>query len=1518
MPLLIMPTHAHTILDDTYRGVVERQVEYGHERGVPWGVSESGYNKTDAQLNYQYRAFGVPGLGFKRGLFNDLVIAPYATVMALMVDAAAATENLRTLARQGLLDRYGFFEAVDYTAARLPRGKTSVTVRSYMSHHQGMSFLSLAYVLLDRPMQRRFETDPAFKATHLLLEERVPRTPAIYPHPAEVTAAGEPVLDDASHFRVFTTPNTAAPEVHLLSNGRYHVAITNSGGGYSRWRDIAVTRWHEDATRDCWGSFVYLRDLTGGGFWSVTHQPTLKPTARYEAIYSQGRAEFRRRDSDIETHVEISVSPEDDIELRRISITNRGRVERAIELTSFAEVVLTQAAADAAHPAFSNLFVQTELVPSRQAILCTRRPRSPNEHPPWMLHLMTVQGTTLGTTSYETARADFIGRGRTPADPAALHREVLGNSEGAVLDPVVAIRNAVVVAPNETVRFHIVTGVAETRDGAVALIEKYADRHSAERVFDLSWTHSQVVLRHLDISEGDTQLYERLGSNVLYANPALRAARSVIARNRSGQSALWAYGISGDLPIVLVRIAARDNIALVRQMVKAHGYWRLKGLTADLVIWNEDVSGYRQVLQEEIMAAIGTSAETNLMDRPGGIFVRRSDQLSEEDRVLMQTVARIIISDSDGALAEQVNRRAFVEMPPQLFAGKGGDRASHSSLPSPASSVAPATSNGSTRRLELTAWNGLGGFTPDGREYVITTSRQARTPAPWVNVLANPWFGTVVSESGGAYTWCENAHSYRLTPWHNDPVADPSGEAFYLRDEDDGRFWSPTPLPAGGALPYTTRHGFGYTAFEYSDGGLTSELRTFVAIDAPLKFVILKLRNHSGRSRRLSLTAFFELVLGAHRAVNLPHIVTELDPASGGILARNAYNSEFAARVAFLDCSEPARSVCGDRLEFLGRNGNAAAPAALNRVRLSGRVGAGLDPCLAMQIPFELADAQEREIVFTFGSGRDVADARTLLHRFRGTGAARTTLAAVVSYWNLTLGAVKVRTPDPAVDFLTNGWLLYQVLTSRMWGRSGFYQSGGAFGFRDQLQDSMALVHTEPALLREQILRSAARQFLEGDVQHWWHPPLGRGVRTRISDDYLWLPNAVCRYVAALGDTGVLGEKVEFIEGRTVKPEEDSYYDLPIRSEESATIYEHCVRSIKHGLRFGSHGLPLMGSGDWNDGMNLVGDHGQGESVWLAFFLYDVLVRFAALARLRKDEPFAELCVAEAAKLQLNIEEHGWDGEWYLRAFFDSGEPLGSATNPECQIDSLPQSWSVLSRAGEPGRARQALEAVNRRLVRRDLGLIQLFTPPFDTSDMKPGYVKGYLPGVRENGGQYTHAAVWAVMAFAAVGDAERAWELFHLINPIRHGNSEAAIARYKVEPYVIAADVYTNPQHAGRGGWTWYTGSAGWMYRLVVESLLGLHLEIDHLRLAPVIPRDWPAFDIDYRYRKTVYHIHVRNLGSGKAARTVVTRIVCDGVEQPQHTIPLHNDGEAHHAEVELGDGSLAMDDELSLVTLP
>ncbi len=1479
MPLLVMPTYENTLLDQTYRSAVKRQIKYGNQRGTPWGCSESGYNMYDVHLNYQYKAFGVPGMGLKRGISEDLVIAPYASMLALMVAPREACQNLQRLVEEKMAGKFGFYEAMDFTASRLNRGQSVALVQSYMAHHQGMSFLSLAYHILERPMQKRFESDPVFQATLLLLQERIPKTTSFYSSAA--LSSDFHVVSEVPEMpvRVINTPDTLIPEVHLLSNGRYHVMITNSGGGYSYWNNIAVTRWREDTTCDNWGTFCYIRDLESGEFWSTAYQPTLKQPEKYEAIFSKGRAEFRRSDNELDTHLEIVVSPEDDIELRRVHITNRSRNRRTIDVTSYAEVVIAAAAADAIHPAFSNLFVQTEIIDPRQVILCTRRPRSMDEKVPWMFHLMTMHGAEIKEISYETDRMKFIGRGNTVIAPMAMKDSgSLSGSQGSVLDPIVAIRYKIILDPEESAKIDMVSGISETREDALILVDKYQDRRLANRVFELAWTYSQIILTQINASEADAQLYGRIASSVIYANPSLRADPGVLIQNRRGQSGLWAYSISGDLPIVLLKIEDPANIMLVRQLVQAHAYWRLKGLAVDLVIWNEDHAGYRQLLHDQILGLIAAAIETNIMDRPGGIFLRAADQISNEDRILIQTVARAIITDRLGTLAEQINRRSLIEVQAAQFKPKRSYRpVSKNEVPLP--------------RPDLLFFNGIGGFTPDGCEYVITTSKEQVTPAPWANVLANPHFGTVISESGNAYTWSENAHEIRLTPWNNDPVSDPGGEALYIRDEESGHFWSPTPLPCGGTTIYVIRHGFGYSVFEHTEDGIRSELWVYVAIDDPVKFSVLKLKNESDRTRQLSVTGYTEWVLGDMRPKTTLHVNTLIDPGSGALFAQNRYNADFGDRTAFFQTDESVRSLTCDRTEFIGRNGTLRDPAAMHQSRLSGKVGPGLDPCAAIQISIDLTEGQEHETTFRLGTGRNAETASKLIRRIWGPANAQHTLEAVWKFWKNSLGRIHVETPDQSVNVMINGWLMYQTLACRIWGRSGYYQSGGAFGFRDQLQDTMALFHGSPYLVREQLLLCASRQFLEGDVQHWWHPPSGRGVRTLCSDDYLWLPLVTSRYVLHTGDTGVLDEPVHFLEGHAIKAEEDSYYDLPNRSDVVESLYQHCIHAILKGLSFGKHGLPLMGTGDWNDGMNLVGNEGRGESVWLGFFLYEVLSQFAKIAKLHDDLPFVERCRKEADILKQNIEKHGWDGEWYIRAWFDNGLPLGSAKNPECQIDSIAQSWSVLSGAGDPDHSRRAMDSLDKRLVRREHSLIQLLDPPFDKSDLNPGYIKGYVPGVRENGGQYTHAAIWAAMAFARSGDIKRAWELLNMINPVNHGASREDIEIYKVEPYVVAADIYAVSPHIGRGGWTWYTGSAGLMYRLIIESLLGLRLEVNKLYIEPCIPAAWKKFEIQYRYRKTLYHIVIKKSHEGNKDISVTV----DGTIQPKKAITLIDDGNEH-----------------------
>ncbi len=1474
MPLLIMPTFENTLLDQTYKAAVQWQIDFGKKRGLPWGISESGYNLLNANSNYQYRAFGAPGLGLKRGLEEDSVIAPYATSLALMVAPEKACENLELLSQKGFEGKYGLYEAIDYTPARLKHGETSAIVYSFMAHHQGMSFLSLAYLLMDRPMQKLFNAEPQFKATLLLLQERIPKASTFYAHTTKIADIN--YIAPGNKLRIITSPNTNNPEVQLLSNGRYHVMVTNAGAGYSRWNNLAVTRWREDGTRDNWGTFFYIRDVEKEIFWSNTHQPSLKKGDKYEAAFSQGRVDFRTNQNEIEMHTEIMVSAEDDIELRRLHLTNCSGNKRTLEITSYTEVVIATTASDIMQPAFSNLFVQTEINKHNNAIICTRRPRSAEEKSPWLFHLVSIHGKNSEEISFESDRNKFIGRGNSTINPQAMHHSgPLSGTEGSVLDPMVAIRYKISLEPEETVIIDLIQGIAESKENCIQLIEKYNDKHHKDRVFELAWTHSQIVLRQINASESEAQLYGQLASSIIFTNPAFRAEAAILINNHKGQSGLWGYSISGDLPIVLLKVQNQTNMHLVKQLIQAHAYWRLKGLAVDLVIWNEEHSGYRQVFQNEIQSII----PPELLDHPAGIFVRASDQISNEDRVLFQTVARINISDNDGTLAEHVKRKSVSKTLVPFIVPSKKHKPILSAIALPE---------------HLVFFNGLGGFSPDGTEYIISSDHKKRTPSPWVNVIANPQFGTVISESGSSYTWIDNAHELRLTPWHDDPVGDPGGEAFYLRDEESGFFWSTTLLPAGGKSPYITHHGLGYSSFEHMEDGIYSEMKVFVDQEFPVKFNVIKIKNNSGRMRSLSVTGYIEWVLGTERSKTAMFIHTEIDPETGAIFAKNTYTSEFTNRIAFFDIDYIKKSYTGNRTEFLGRNGSLQNPEVMYRQKLSGKMGLALDPCGAIQIPFDLEDGEEFEIIFRLGTANDPAHAVDMVRKFRGSVFANESLEKVKAHWKSIVSAFQVETPDEAINFMTNAWLSYQTLSARLWGRTGFYQSGGAFGFRDQLQDVMSLLQNKHDIAREQILLCASHQFKEGDVQHWWHPPVGRGVRTHCADDFLWLPFVTSFYVLRTGDVSILDIATPYLDGRLLNANEESYYDLPVQSGITAKLYEHCVQAIRYGLVLGVHGLPLIGTGDWNDGFDKVGHHGKGESVWMGFFLYEILERFSKIARIYKDDAFADECLMHSKKLKENLNLNAWDGEWYKRAWFDNGTPLGSSKNTECRIDSISQSWSVLSGAGDAKYINIAMESAYQNLVNQSSGIIQLLEPPFDLGDLNPGYIKGYVPGVRENGGQYTHAAIWMIIAFAKLGHKERVWELLKMINPINHGKNEKEIAQYKVEPYVLAADVYACPPHAGRGGWTWYTGSSAWLYRLITEFFLGLQQENNQLYFTPCIPAEWDGFKVHYRYLNTMYHLEfVQISGPGHL------EIIENGQSKNENFISLNNDLEAHRIKI-------------------
>ena len=1278
-------------------------------------------------------------------------------------------------------------------------------------------------------------------------------------------------------------PTPAPHRVKLLSNGRYHLAIDRLGNGACRWNGLALTRWKEDAATPPGGTYLYLRDDASGAVWSPTTGPLHADGGEpARATFDGPTARFECRRHGVETTCTVAVDAQADVDCRRVTIANRSAHRVALTATSCAEVVLAPAATDAAQPAFSKLFIETSVDSETGAVLATRRPSKPDDPIVWLFHLALRDGRRPVDASVETDRNRFVGRGRDVADPAALDRPArLSGTVGPVLDAVVAVRVPVVVEPGVTVTVEWHTGVASTRDEAVAMARRVTADAGAGAVTADASAWRDALLDRLGAADGDAVRFDALAGALFVANAGVRGSAEAMAANRRSQPSLWGFGISGDSPIVVVHVDGPRGTDTLRAMVRAHAWWKAHGVASEMLVLAEGADADADAADrlDRIRRVVTEVAGADVLDHRDGIVVRDGATLDDGDRVLFEACARIVARAGDGidALVARL------------------DVATTSSAPRPAlETAAPEAHPGFSDPASLADWNGHGGFTADRTEYVVQTSVDDQTPAPWVNILANPGFGTIVSESGSGSTWHDNAHEFRLTPWSNDPVSDPATEAIWLRDEGSGRVWSPTLLPARAPGLFEARHGFGSSTFLHRQDGIESTLTVFVDAEAPVKVSSLLLRNASSRARRIAVTGYVEWVLGDERAKTAMHVVTERVDGAPAVLARNAYNTDFGGSAAFLavdvdggPASIDGASVCGDRAEVLGANGSLAHPVALDGGALSGRVGAGLDPCAAVRVVVEIAPGADACVVIRLGAGASVDDARRRARECCSASAVESALDAVRSAWRRRLGVVQVRTPDPNVDALANGWLLYQVLASRFWGRTGFYQSSGAFGFRDQLQDAMALVHAEPGEVRAHLLRCAARQFVEGDVQHWWHEPSGKGIRTRCSDDYLWLPFVTARYVEATGDDAVLHEQRPFLRSRALKDGEASNYEQPEVAADAASLHEHCRRAIEHGLRFGPHGLPLMDGGDWNDGMNLVGAKGRGESVWLAFFLVAVLRRYAPVARANGDAAFADRCEHEASGLVERIEASAWDGDWYRRAWFDDGTPLGSADRRECRIDAIAQSWSVISGAAPPRRATAAMASMHRHLVHHDPRVVQLLDPPFDTSEPSPGYIEGYVPGVRENGGQYTHAAVWSALGFAMLGDADRAWELVSLIEPISHGADAAAIAGYRVEPYAVAGDVYAFPPHAGRGGWTWYTGSAGWMYQLLVESLLGFQRRGDVLRMTPLLPRDWPGFELAYMAGATRYSIACRRARGGEPAGVSV-----DGVASEDGSIRLRDDG--------------------------
>jgi len=1487
MPLLIMKNYRNTLLDETYSFVIRNQKKYGKQRCMPWGVSESGFNSLDNRHDYQYKAMGVPWLGLKRGLIEDAVASPYSTFLALLVDPESAIQNIVRLEDEGLDGPYGFYEAVDYTPDRLLFGQKCAIIKSHMAHHQGMSLLALNNFLHRNILQERFDADPEIHAARLLLWEKVPATLIFTKDSKEkVLPFKQDVYDDRTPVRSFNLPDPLLPKVHILSNGNYSIMLTDRGTGYSGNKMVNVTRWREDLTLDPYGMFFYLRNIETDAIWSAAYAPLNKMPEAYEVVFTSDKATFKRLDGQIETKTEVTVASGDNMEFRRISLKNLGQARCTLEVTSYFEVILAPQAADAAHPAFNNLFIETRYQADKKYVLANRRPRSDIEQEIWMGTTVVANNDHLGAVQYETDRMRFLGRGNTVKEPQSMERgRALTNTVGSVLDPVMSLRVTVQIDPGKTAVVSFVTAVGQNSEGLILLLDRYANAAAVSQAFQLALARSRVETKYLGLGAAQIEFYQNMLSDLLFISPRRRRNHAQIPKGSKGQSSLWQYGISGDLPIVLVTLKKEDQMELLFEVLKAHEYWWLLGLKVDLVIISDEEFSYDNPLRALILEAVSLPKPQLAVNRAQNIFVLNRGNLQPDDVQFLRAVARITLSGDAGSLEEQMAE------PVAILA------ANHPPLLKAAPSKPAAFTSPEAQPLVLQYFNGLGGFCPEGNEYIIRLDKGQNTPAPWVNVLSNHTFGCIASASGSGFTWHENSRENKLTPWSCDTVSDGPGEAFYISDLDSGECFTVTALPIREDEPYTVTHGFGYTVYEHVSHGIWLRLTQYVPVDGAVKVSLISLKNTSGRKRTLTVTYYMRPVLGVSDQETAMHIRTSVSPA-GALLIENPYRGRAAGELCFIDVSLEKRRVTGDRREFFGA-GDMGAPECLLLEGLSGTTGEGYDPCGAMQVKVRLDQDKSRDLVFLLGAAASLEEVYSLSRRYLKVDQAKESLREVQAFWEGKTRIVKVKTPTNSMNLMLNGWLPYQVIACRLWARSGFYQSGGAFGFRDQLQDCLSIAHLCPEIARAQILRHAEHQFLEGDVQHWWHEPDGGGIRSRITDDRLWLPYAVSEYIRITGDSLILVQPLSFLEDAPLSELEEERYAQPNVSSFQSTLYDHCIRAVEVSLNFGAHGLPLMGTGDWNDGMNAVGCKGKGESVWLGWFLASVLEMFAPFCVRMGDPEKAEKYLAIRKGILASIEENAWDGNWYRRAYFDDGSALGSAENHECRIDSIAQTWAVLSGGGDPERAKTAMNSLADSLIQWEDGLIKLLAPPFRGGESDPGYIQAYAPGVRENGGQYTHAAAWVIIAFAKLGDGDMAWELFRLINPIKHTESDRECFRYKLEPYVMAADVYASFPHFGRGGWSWYTGSAGWMYRAGLEYILGFQKNADSIIMDPCIPKKWREYSIQYRYLDTTYDITVKN---PKGLSKGVCGITVDGAAGEGNRIALVNDGATHDIRVTMG----------------
>ena len=1486
MPNINIPRYKGSLLDESCRFLIINQIKYSQNLGIPWGISEAAFNLKDLHSNYQYKAFGIPWLGLKRGLADEMVVATYGSVLAITDMPKEVVDNLRILEKQGMYSKYGFYESIDYTPERLSKGKKSEPVKTYMAHHQALILLSINNFFNNQIFQKRFMQNPEIEAVSILLQERMPETFILTKENKEKPEKIKYKDYENYTVREYNKIDERIIRGNVIGNEKYVVAINQNGNGVSKFEENYINRFKRTDDYNQ-GIFFYIKDIQTNEIWSATGEDNCE---HFTIQFMPDKDQFEKvklinnekeNEELIKTKLKVTVDANEPVEIRRLEIKNDTQEEKIFEVTSFFEPVLSRKEQDYAHQSFNNLFLVYGYNEENDYLTVKRKKRESNQKELYLIAKMQTNSEKIGETEYEIDRAKFTGRNNFGVPKTIQNSTPLSKKIGLTTEGIVALKNTIKVQPGQKVYVDLILSVGYEEQLAIQNIEKYKVMENVSREFEIVKAKTEAESRYLEIKGKDMDIYQTILSYILFDNPLKN--NSNLAYKTYEQKDLWKYGISGDLPIITVTIKYINDIYVVKQIIKAYEFFRTKNVQVELVIIDEENYSYENYIKDEIESAVLNSHLAYMKNIYGGIFVLSKSEMDVQDVNLIKFVSSLVIDSHLGNLQNIIK-----DMEEDIL---DKYRVIEDTIETTDEEDTTKDIDILNNIQEPKYYNEYGAFSEDGKEYIIRVNKDHKLPTTWSHIIANEKFGSVVTESGGGYTWHKNSRLNRITSWQNSACSNIPSEIIYLKDEENGRIWTTTAMPMPDDKNYNVIFGFGYAKYIHSSDDIMQELEVFVPQEESCKINILTLKNNAPKKKKLKILYYVKPVIGEDEIKSDSYIKIKYEENSNMIVAKNLYNVDEFNDTIYVSSSEKIKSFTGNKKTF-----------GVNKVRLDNDDGIGRKSCIAIELEVEIESFSDKKISIVLGAEENIVSAKDTAYKYSKVQNCNMELGKVKNKWNDLLGKLQVKTPYESLNIMLNGWIMYQTICSRLLAKSGFYQSGGAYGFRDQLQDSYGTKFLDIGILYNQIIKHSKHQFIEGDVEHWWHDENNRGIRTKFSDDLLWLPYMVAKYIKHTGNYEILNVVTTYLNGAKLQENEKEKYEQYLPSNVEENIYEHCKRAINRACgisdkdwSFGEHGLPKIGIGDWNDGFSNIGPEGKGESVWLGFFLYEVLKEFVLISEYRNDSDAVKQYKQIVEQLKTNLNTNAWDGRWFKRAFADNGDVYGSMENEECRIDSIAQSWSVISGAGDKEKQKQAIESLENHLVDNESGIIKLLDPPFEKGKLEPGYIKAYVPGVRENGGQYTHSAVWAVIAEAMFGKGDKAVELYKMITPIEHAKTKEAANKYKVEPYVIAADVYGAQNLAGSGGWTWYTGSSSWYYLAGVQYILGMNIYHNSMSFNPCIPKFWDSFEIKYKFGNSIYNINVKN-PEGK--NTGVSKVLVNGIEH-ENKIILDGGGKVFNVEI-------------------